>query len=382
MDKMLSMIQDFLHRESAGGICLMIAAALSLIIANSPVAEGYAALSSGWLRHATDDGLMVLFFLLVSLEIKRELAGGELSRPSQAVLPLLAALGGMSVPAGIYALFAMNEAGALAGWAIPSATDIAFSLAVLTMLGRRAPDSLKLFLTALAIIDDLGAIVVIALFYTQSLNWSALGLAALGLAALAVLNRRNVRAVWPYLLSGIWIWGWLLPSGIHATLAGVAVGLFMPANGGDDGPLCRTERGLHPYVAFAILPLFAFLNAGLNLWNLPAGVWVQAVPVGIMAALFLGKQAGVMGFSWVGIRLGLAKLPDGVGWRAFHGAAVLTGIGFTMSLFIGGLAFSAPVREAEVRSGVLAGSLASAVVGALLISAAARRRRNPPAELS
>jgi len=378
MDKMVSMIQDFLHRESSGGICLMIAALVSLIIANSPMVEGYSALSSGWLRPVTDDGLMVLFFLLVSLEIKRELVGGELSKLSQAALPLLAALGGMAVPAALYVLLARSEPGALAGWAIPSATDIAFSLAVLGMLGSRAPQSLKLFLTALAIIDDLGAILIIALFYTQSLDWGALGLAAVGLAVLVTLNVRNVRSLWPYLLAGLWVWVWLLPSGIHATLAGVAVGLCMPTDGGEKGPLCRAERRLHPYVAFIILPLFAFLNAGLPLREFSSGV----VPLAIMAALFLGKQTGVMGFSWAAVRLGLAKLPSGVGWGSFYGAAVLTGIGFTMSLFIGGLAFHDLAHEAEVRSGVLAGSLASALFGAVVISAAVRRRKLPPAKPS
>lgn len=375
MDKMVSMIQDFLHRESSGGLCLMIAALVSLIIANSPMVEGYAALSSGWLRPVTDDGLMVLFFLLVSLEIKRELVGGELSKLSQAALPLLAALGGMLVPAGLYLLLAHSEP---AGWAIPSATDIAFSLAVLGMLGSRAPQSLKLFLTALAIIDDLGAILIIALFYTQSLDWGALGLAAVGLAVLVTLNLRNVRSLWPYLLAGIWVWVWLLPSGIHATLAGVAVGLCMPADGGDKGPLCRAERRLHPTVAFIILPLFAFLNAGLSLREFSSGT----VSLAIMVALFLGKQAGVMGFSWAAVRLGLAKLPKGVGWGAFYGAAVLTGIGFTMSLFIGGLAFHDLAHVAEVRSGVLAGSLASALFGAVVINAAVRRRKLPPAKPS
>ena len=378
MDKMVSMIQDFLHRESSGGLCLMIAALVSLIIANSPMVEGYAALSSGWLRPVTDDGLMVLFFLLVSLEIKRELVGGELSKLSQAALPLLAALGGMAVPAALYVLLARSEPEALAGWAIPSATDIAFSLAVLGMLGSRAPQSLKLFLTALAIIDDLGAILIIALFYTQSLDWGALGLAAVGLAVLVTLNVRNVRSLWPYLLAGLWVWVWLLPSGIHATLAGVAVGLCMPTDGGEKGPLCRAERRLHPYVAFIILPLFAFLNAGLPLREFSSGV----VPLAIMAALFLGKQTGVMGFSWAAVRLGLAKLPSGVGWGSFYGAAVLTGIGFTMSLFIGGLAFHDLAHEAEVRSGVLAGSLASALFGAVVISAAVRRRKLPPAKPS
>lgn len=378
MDKMLGMIQDFLRRESAGGLILMAAALCALIIANSPLKDAYAALSSGWLRQATDDGLMVLFFLLVSLEIKRELAGGELSRPAQAALPLLAALGGMAVPAAVYVLLTRAETGALAGWAIPSATDIAFSLAVLSLLGRRVPDSLRLFLTALAIIDDLGAIVVIALFYTQALNWGALALAAVGVAALWLLNRRDVRAVWPYLLAGLWLWGWLLPSGVHATLAGVAVGLAMPAGGGEQGPLQRSERALHPFVAFLILPLFSFLNAGLTLGSVSFG----AVPLGVAAGLFVGKQVGVLGFSWLAVRLRLARLPEEVGWGGFYGAAVLTGIGFTMSLFIGGLAFPDSLREAEVRSGVLAGSLVSAVWGALMLSAAARRRRSPPAEPS
>lgn len=371
---MVTMIQDFLHRESSGGICLMIAAGLSLIIANSPLAEDFVSLSSGWLRHVTDDGLMALFFLLVSLEIKRELVGGELSKLSQAALPLLAALGGMAVPAGLYLLIAHSEP---TGWAIPSATDIAFSLAVLGMLGSRAPQSLKLFLTALAIIDDLGAILIIALFYTQSLDWGALGLAAVGLAVLGTLNLRNARSVWPYLLAGLWV-GAGCCVGIHATLAGVAVGLCMPTDGGDEGPLCRAERHLHPYVAFAILPLFAFLNAGLPLREFSSGT----VSLAIMAALFLGKQAGVMGFSWAAIRLGLTKLPEGVDWGSFYGAAVLTGIGFTMSLFIGGLAFHDLAHEAEVRSGVLAGSLASALFGAMVISAAVRRRKLPPAKPS
>lgn len=368
MEKMLSLIQDFLRKESAGGLILMAAAGLALIAANSPLNPTYAALSSGWLRHATDDGLMALFFLLVSLEIKRELRGGELSHPAQAALPLLAALGGMMLPAGVYALVAQGEPGALTGWAIPSATDIAFSLAVLSLLGRRAPEGLKLFLTALAIIDDLGAILIIAIFYSQPPHWGALGMAALGVAALILLNARNVRAVWPYLLAGLWLWGWLLPSGIHATLGGVVTGLLMPADGGEKGPLARTERGLHPFVAYGVLPLFAFLNAGLSLGDVRMGL----LPLGVAAGLFIGKQVGVMGFSWAAVRLRLARLPDGIGWKSFYGAAVLTGIGFTMSLFIGGLAFPDASREAEVRSGVLLGSLASALWGALVLGALSR----------
>ena len=321
---------------------------------------------------------------LVGLEIKREAIEGELSDRKRAVLPVLAALGGMAVPALIYIAIALREPGALAGWAVPCATDIAFSLGVMALLGSRAPPSLKLFLTALAIIDDLGSIVIIAVFYTSKLSWVSLGGAAATLTVLLALNRAGVRKVAWYMLTGIVLWVLVLKSGVHATLAGVALALAIPFRGGpgEASPLVRLERELQPWVAFGIVPLFGFANAGLSFAGLSFSYLFSPIPLGIAAGLFIGKQIGVFGSAALAIRLGWAERPSGAGWPALYATSVLAGIGFTMSLFIGTLAFEEPERQIAVRLGVLAGSLLSAVVGAAILGRCADGHPRGPTPVS
>jgi NhaA family Na+:H+ antiporter len=377
----------FFASESAGGLCIGAAALLALLVSNSPLAAVYEAflrtpgsiVVGSWLRLDkpllvwVNDLWMAVFFFLVGLEIKRELLEGELASRAQAVLPVAAALGGMAVPAAIYAAINWGDAAALRGWAIPSATDIAFAIGILMLLGSRVPASLKVFLTAVAIIDDLGAIVVIAVFYTENLSALALGGAALGVAALVMLNRWGVARIAPYALIGLVVWVFVLKSGVHATLAGVVTALAVPLNDKSGGsPLHRAEQGLHPWVAFAILPLFAFANAGVSLAGTSLATWLQPVTLGIGGGLLLGKALGVFGTSWLMVRAGWAALPAGATTRQFSGVCVLCGIGFTMSLFIGGLAFEGlgAGYETQVKLGVLGGSLASALAGvALLLSA-------------
>jgi len=377
MNQRLKGALEFVHHESAAGIFLLAAAILALLLANTPLAGLYDALFDTpvsvrigalaldkplllWIN----DGLMAVFFLLVGLEIKRELVIGELSTPSQAMLPGIAAIGGMVVPALIYiALNAGNDA-ALKGWAIPSATDIAFAVGVLTLLGPRVPASLKIFLLALAIIDDLGAIVIIALFYTSHLSLPALGLAAVGILALVALNRRGVTRIAPYVVVGVFMWVCVLKSGVHATLAGVATAFAIPlSEGHEPGPSERLEHALHPWVTFAILPLFAFANAGVSLAGVTLGKLAGPIPLGIAAGLFIGKQVGILGFTWAAVGLNLGSRPEGASWAQVYGVAILGGIGFTMSLFIGMLAFPEPAFAADIRIGVLVGSLLSAVAG-------------------
>ncbi len=357
----------------------MAAAAAALIIANSPLAWLYDGLLSTHLAVTLDgagldkplllwinDGLMAIFFLLVGLEIKREVVSGELSSWTKASLPAIAAVGGMLLPALVYLAVTWDTPQWHDGWAIPAATDIAFALGVLSLLGSRVPPALKIFLLALAIIDDLGAIVIIALFYTADLSLLALGLAGGGLLALLGLRLAGVRHLAPYLLIGVFLWICVLKSGVHATLAGVAVAAFIPSdrrNGESEGPLERLEHALHPWVAFAIMPLFAFANAGVSLAGISLASVAAPLPLGIALGLVLGKQLGVMLFAWAATRLRLAALPDGVSWRAFYGVAMLTGIGFTMSLFIGTLAFNDPDAGVGVRVGVLLGSLVAALAG-------------------
>lgn len=378
----LSAIREFLKLESAGGILLVIAAALALILSNSPLAAFYdAALHipvgirlgefalEKSLLHWINDGLMAVFFFLVGLEIKREVLDGELSTPRQIALPGLAALGGMAAPALIYVLVNRDMPENLAGWAIPAATDIAFALGVLALVGSRVPLGLKVFLLALAILDDLGAIVIIAVFFTADLSLLSLGLAGAAILALAVLNRCGVTRLSPYVLIGVFLWVCVLKSGVHATLAGVALAFAIPLKGkeGEESPLRHCEHALHPWVAFGIMPVFAFANAGVSLAGLGFGVLGQPVALGVMLGLFLGKQIGVMVMTVLGTRLGLCRLPEGASWMQMYGVALLTGIGFTMSLFIGTLAFSDPAYGADVRVGVLSGSLLSAVLGFLLL---------------
>jgi NhaA family Na+:H+ antiporter len=364
---------------------MMLAAALALIVSNSALAPYYSAfielpvsIRVGELKldkpllHWINDGLMAIFFCLVALEIKRELLAGELSTRDQAMLPLLAALGGMAAPALIYVALNAGNPGALEGWAIPTATDIAFAVAVLSLAGSAVPPALKVFLLALAIIDDLGAIVIIALFYTAKLSALALGLAALGIAGLLVLNLRMVRNLTPYLLVGIFVWVCVLKSGVHATLAGVLVGFAIPlkVKGDQTPPLERLEQQLHPWVAFGVLPLFGLANAGVSLAGLRLADLASTVTLGIAFGLIIGKPVGILGACWLAERCGLARLPQATSWVQLAGASILAGIGFTMSLFIGILAFDEPAYATPIRLGVLAASLVAAVAGYLVLSRA------------
>jgi Na+:H+ antiporter, NhaA family len=312
---------------------------------------------------------MAVFFFLVGLETKRELLAGELSSRDRAALPVIAAIGGMAVPALIYAIINIGDTVRLHGWAIPAATDIAFAVGLLALVGPRIPPSLKIFLLALAIIDDLGAIVIIALFYTADLSVTSLLLAGAGIIALLVLNLRGTAKLAPYLLVGTFIWVCVLKSGVHATLAGVVVALAIPLRitGTPYAPLEQVEDNLHPWVAFGVLPLFGFANAGVSLEGLSLGKLLEPIPLGIALGLFLGKQLGIFAFTRLAVRLGLCRKPDGATWPQIYGVAVLGGIGFTMSLFIGTLAFPEPAYAADVRIGVLAGSLLSATIGFVVL---------------
>jgi len=384
----------FFAHESAGGIVLALAAALALVISNSGLQLAYEALvqmpvqlSLGqWLvlkKPAVvwvNDLWMAVFFLLVGLEIKREFVEGELADRRQALLPAVAALGGMAVPALVYALCNLGDATALRGWAIPAATDIAFAIGIVMLLGPRVPASLKVFLTAVAIIDDLGAIVVIALFYTEHLSLPMLAGAGLGIALMAGLNRAGVRRVDVYLAIGLLVWLCVLKSGVHATLAGVVTALAIPMRAPDwersgHSPAQDLEHGLHPWVAFGVLPVFAFCNAGVALDGVKLATLAEGIPLGIAAGLLVGKVVGVFGSLALMVHSGLAARPAGASWLQCFGVAVLCGIGFTMSLFIGGLAFEGldPAYETRVKLGVLAGSLLSGLAGTAILVVAHRR---------
>jgi NhaA family Na+:H+ antiporter len=379
-------MRDFLRLEAASGIVLGIAAAVALIACNSGLVDFYRSLlilpvevRIGQLQIAKplllwiNDGLMAIFFLLVGLEIKREFLEGELSSLHQAMLPAIAAVGGMAAPALIYVLFNAADPVALHGWAIPAATDIAFAMGVLSLLGARVPLGLKVFLLALAIFDDLGAIVVIAIFYTANLSLTSLLLAVGVLLVMLGLNRLGVTRIAPYALLGIVLWVCVLKSGVHATLAGVAMALAVPMRApAGESPLKQLEHALHPWVAFLVVPLFGFANAGVSFADMGVAALGNGVSLGIAAGLFIGKQVGVLGSVFLCVRLRLAQLPDGVGWLALYGAALLAGIGFTMSLFIGTLAWDAPGYGTPLRIGVLAGSLLSGIAGYLLLRFALR----------
>lgn len=377
-----SAMRELLKSEAGGGLVLIGAAAVALIIANSPVAGLYFGALASYvgplsLLHWINDLLMAGFFLLVGLEIKREFVDGQLSSPRRRRLPLLAAVGGMIVPAIIYA--GLNaDSGALRGWAVPVATDIAFALGVLALIGRRVPVSLRIFLTALAIIDDLLAVMIIAFFYTASLDLAWLTAAAAIIIVLSGLNRIRVGALWPYLALGGLLWVCTFMSGIHATLAGVALALFIPIRRSpgapDDGesPLHRLEHAIQPWVAFAVIPIFGFANAGVSLAGLGLDTLLSPVALGVAAGLFLGKQIGVFGTVWLAVRLRLADTPEDATMRQVYGVALLCGIGFTMSLFIGLLAFDDSLLQAEVKIGVLAGSILSAITGALVLMGSRR----------
>lgn len=384
--RLVSMLREFLDSEAAGGLILMAAAALALIVANSPLAEAYFSTLHAYLgplsvSHWINDGLMAVFFLLVGLEIKREMLDGQLSTWPRRVLPGIAAAGGMAVPALVYVAINRNNPAALSGWAIPTATDIAFALGVLSLLGSRVPGSLKIFLTALAIIDDLGAVLIIAVFYTSGLSLTYLGAAFAVIALLVVLNRMRVLTLLPYIVLGVVLWVLVLKSGVHATLAGVALALTIPlkiSSGSghdlDHSPLHRLEHGLHKIVPFFVIPIFGFANAGVSLGGLSAAALVEPLTLGVAAGLVAGKLVGVFGSSALAIRLGFADLPVNAGWLHMIGISLLCGIGFTMSLFIGLLAFASEVAlQDAVKVGILAGSLIAALVGAavLLVAPAA-----------
>ena len=390
----LSAIREFLRHEAAGGVVLLIAAAFAFILTNSPLADHYLqffelhlSLKLGDLGldksigHWINDGLMAIFFFLVGLEIKRELLEGELSSPRQAALPAIGAIGGMAVPALVYFLINAGTPETLHGWAIPAATDIAFAMGVVSLLGSRVPESLKIFLLALAIIDDLGAIVIIAMFYTADLSLQALGLASIGIAVLIVMNRLGVQRLAAYVLVGVYVWACVLESGVHATLAGTIVGLCVPLRSpqgepmGDEHSLAkRCIHALHPWIAFAIMPAFAFANAGVSLAGLSWETIAAPVTLGVALGLFIGKQVGVMAAVMLARVSGIARLPEGAGWAATYGVAILTGIGFTMSLFIGSLAFPGAEHIVEMRLGVIGGSILSALAGLVVLALATRRR--------
>ena len=382
-----SVLRQLLHSESASGVTLMAAAAIALMIANSPFAAKYFALLSTKLGpysvlHWVNDGLMAIFFLYVGLEIKREVLDGELSTWPRRALPGLGAIGGMIVPALLFLAFTRGDPVAARGWAIPAATDIAFALGVLALLGPRAPVSLKVFLTALAILDDLGAVLIIALFYTAQLHLAALGAAAAILAVLIAMNRSGVRALWPYLLMGIGLWFATHESGIHATVAGVALAMTVPLDRSPsrpesaESPLHKLEHGLANWVSFGVAPIFGFANAGVSLEGVGLGALAAPVPLGVMAGLVVGKAVGVFGMSALAIKARLAVLPAGASWMQLFGVSLLCGIGFTMSLFIGMLAY--PGDDAlltQTKIGVLAGSTLAALLGAAVMAAAPRRTR-------
>ncbi|NVZ40735.1 Na+/H+ antiporter NhaA [Pseudomonas sp. 21615526] len=381
----------FFQLEAASGLLLIAAAALALIINNSPLSHLYASFLDvpvvaqiGALKIAKpallwiNDGLMALFFLLIGLEVKRELLDGQLSKPSQVVLPGAAAIGGMVVPALIYWALNKDNPAALGGWAIPMATDIAFALGVLALLGKRVPVSLKLFLMTLAIIDDLGAIIVIALFYSADLSGASLAGAAACLIALIAMNRLGVVKLGPYMIVGLILWVCVLKSGVHATLAGVTLAFCIPlrTKNAEPSPLLTLEHALHPWVAYAILPLFAFANAGVSLAGVNLESFTHHVPMGIAAGLLLGKTVGVLGFTWVMVKTGLAALPAGANWGQVLGVAVLCGIGFTMSLFVGSLAFVPGSSEyaGMDRMGILTGSILAALIGYAVTAMASRKQ--------
>ncbi len=379
----LNRLREFLRLEAAGGIVLMIAALAALAVANSPLGRLYldfldipGSVQVGALAIAkplllwVNDLWMAVFFFLVGLEIKREVREGQLSTRAEIALPAAAALGGMIVPGLVYALVNWGSPANLKGWAIPAATDIAFALGILALLGRRAPMSLKVLLTAIAIIDDLGAIVVIAVFYTADLSALSLGLAAVAIAGLVALNLFRVAHVAAYVLAGGILWICVLKSGVHATLAGVITAFAIPLGAKDDADrplLAHLEHLLHPWVAFLILPMFAFANAGISLDGIGLASFAEPVTLGIALGLVLGKQAGIFVPIWLAIRLGLVKMPAGASWLQLYALSILGGIGFTMSLFIGGLAFESAEHKAYVRLGVLSGSVVCAVAGFLLL---------------
>ena len=378
-------IRAFFNLEASGGIVLALAAIAAMIIANTSLNTWYesfiqapVAIQIGSFEIAKDahhwinDGLMAVFFFLVGLELKREVLIGELSNVKQIILPAGAALGGMIMPAIVYLFFNYNEPEFWRGWAIPAATDIAFALGILSLLGNRVPNSLKVFLVSIAIFDDIGAIIIIALFYTNDLSLGSLAIAGLCLPFLYLLNRRNVTSITPYLLIGVIMWVAVLKSGIHATLAGVVLALFIPLFDRTDpehSPLEELEHVLQNTVSYGILPLFAFANAGISLKGAGFGELFHSVPLGIAAGLFIGKQVGVMLMCWLIFKLGISTMPKGMNFKQIYGAALLCGVGFTMSLFIGGLAFAGETPLFDERLGIIMGSIVSGIAGYMMLKA-------------
>jgi len=392
---MVSYLKEFFKLEASGAILLLAGSLLGLVFANTNLVAFYnyfldvpVAIQIGKLEIAKplllwiNDGLMAVFFFLIGLELKREFLEGELSSPSQIVMPLLGALGGMIVPALIYVYFNLNDSIAIKGWAIPAATDIAFALGVITVFGTRAPISLKIFLTSLAIFDDIGAILIIALFYSANISIFSLISAAVVIIVLFILSKRGVKSLTPYIVLGVILWVAVLKSGVHATLAGVVLAFFIPMY--DKGsekdeahsPLVKLEHDLHPTVAYFILPVFAFANSGVSFSGITFSNLIDSIPLGIAAGLIFGKQIGVFCFAYIGNKLGIAKMPEGTNWLSIYGVAVLCGIGFTMSLFISSLAFENQGTEyiAKSRIGILLGSVIAAALGLFVLSIGLKKK--------
>jgi len=379
-------LRDFMKEESAGGIVLMVAAFAALVVANSGLAGWYTSMlgteivltvgGAGIEKPALlwiNDGLMALFFFLIGLEVKREILTGQLSSWKQASLPLFAAIGGMVLPALVFAAINWNSPQNISGWAIPAATDIAFALGILALMGSRVPVALKALLLAVAVIDDIGAIAIIALFYTPGVETAMLMWAAIVFGALLIIGRARVGSRLPYVILGTMLWYLVLKSGVHATLAGVALAMTIPlkSRSGED-VLEHMEHGLHPWVAFLVVPIFAFANAGVGLLDIELAALLAPLPLGIALGLLIGKQIGIVGFSWIAAKSGIASLPPGISWIQLWGLSMIAGIGFTMSLFIGNLAFASPEQIAAVKLGVLSGSLISAIAGVIILRAASK----------
>jgi len=384
IDRVSAALKDFLKQESAGGIVLMVTAALALVIANSPLAPAYfgtldTKLNVSFGSFAIDkalilwinDGLMAIFFFLIGLEVKREIVDGQLSNWNKASLPLVAAVGGMAIPALVFVAFNLDSPDTISGWAIPAATDIAFALGILSLLGPRVPVAMKALLLAIAVIDDIGAITVIALFYTGEIKIDMLIAGGVVLAVLFAIGRMRIASSMPYVLLAVVMWVFVLKSGVHATLAGVTAAMMVPMVARDGSHLLeRMEHGLHSWVAFLIIPVFGFANAGVSLIGLSPSDLLAPLPLGIALGLLIGKQVGIVGFAFVAVKAGIATLPDGIGWRKLHGLSLLAAIGFTMSLFIGNLAFADAATVDAVKLGVLAGSVIAAITGFVLLKSA------------
>ena len=386
-----NVIKNFLKLESSSGILLLFSGLLALFLSNSNIAENFdyilhlklnfgsdSPLFYKSIQHWINDGLMVIFFFVVGLEIKREFQEGELSMPSQAILPVIAAIGGMAVPAIFYLLFNFDDPSTIQGWAIPSATDIAFSLGILSLLGKKVPISLKIFLTALAIIDDLGAIIIIAVFYSSNIDLFSLFVVFIILFFLYFFNKKNIQLLWVYIILGILLWVFIQNTGIHATIAGVLLAAFIPhkKQNGQKSLLIFLEHSLHPWVSYLIMPLFALANAGVYLGDVSFNTLISPIPLGIITGLFFGKQLGVFFISFILIKMGYARLPSGANWMQLYGVAILTGVGFTMSLFIGNLAFLSDTHISGMKLGVLVGSFFSAIMGYFILKISVKNSKN------